>query len=154
MYEMHRILHSVGERVYYVLLLVLVVSLRKHKYLILFWTKSIASVFLRKVHESVDVIMKNWLHGLSSCQKILAVNRKNGCLSCFICAQWNQSFCLKPMNLLFTLYIADHMDEYLAMIQNVVVSVVSIIVWVVWCVYCAIKFSIFNLGTGCWCCRM
>ena len=79
-----KILHSVDQRVDYVLLLVLVPLLSElFKYVI--WLQV---SLLQKVHESVDVIMKNWLHGLSLSQNILAVNRKNGCLSYFICAQW------------------------------------------------------------------
>ena len=43
-----KILHSVGESVVCALLLALVLLLSKHNYVILFWTKSIASVFVAK----------------------------------------------------------------------------------------------------------
>ena len=51
------------------------------------WLYGLSLSLLRKAPESIDVIMKNWLYGLSLCQKILVVNRKNGCLGCFICTQ-------------------------------------------------------------------
>ena len=41
-----KILDSVGESVDCVLLLVLVLLLSKHNYVILFWTKSVVSVFV------------------------------------------------------------------------------------------------------------
>ena len=36
--------------------------------------KALQMPFLRRVHESFDVITKNWLYGLFLCQNILAVN--------------------------------------------------------------------------------
>ena len=58
--------------------------------------KALQESLLGKAHESVDV-MKNCCTGCLECQNVV-VNRKNSCLSCFICAQWNQSFSLKAIN--------------------------------------------------------
>ena len=57
--------------------------------------KALQGFLLQKLHESVDVIIKNWFYGLSLCQDIVVVNQKIGYLNCFIRGQWNQSFALK-----------------------------------------------------------
>ena len=61
-----KILHSVDERIDGVLLLVLVVLLSKHS--------QVNMCLLGKVHESIDVIMKNWLHRLSFNVKTLLLS--------------------------------------------------------------------------------
>ena len=61
-----KILHSVDERIDGVLLLVLVLLLSKHS--------QVNMCLLGKVHESIDVIMKNWLHRLSFNVKTLLLS--------------------------------------------------------------------------------
>ena len=86
-----KILHSVGESVDCVLLLVLVLLLSKYNYVILFCTKSIASVCCRKY---INLLMLSWKNGCMGCfnihcQDILVVDQKNGCFSCFGCTPWH-----------------------------------------------------------------
>ena len=86
------ILHSVGERVDCVLLLVLVVLLSKYIKDLILNKKHCKSLCWGKYMNLLMLLWKIGCIGYLECQDILVVNRKNSCLSCFICAQWNQSF--------------------------------------------------------------
>ena len=76
--NIRKILHSVGRRIYCVLLLVLVVLLSKHNYVISFWIKSVASVFLT---ESTWI---RWCYYEKPVVWFLVVNQKYSYLSCFL----------------------------------------------------------------------
>ena len=98
------ILHSVGERVDCVLLIVLVLLLSKHNYVPLNLTKKHCECLCcRGYINLLTLLWKTGCKGCLLCQNILAVNRKNGCLSCLICTPWNQNFHFQPMNWLLML---------------------------------------------------
>ena len=98
-----KILHSVGGRVDCVLLVVLVVLLSQHICDLILNKKHCKSLCWGKYMNLLMLLWKTGCIGCLECQNILVINRKNSCLSCFISAQWNQSFCLKAINWLFTL---------------------------------------------------
>ena len=98
------ILHSVGERVDCVLLIVLVLSLSKHDYVPLNLNKKYCECLCSGGYINLlTLLWKTGCMGCLLCQNILVVNQKNGCLSCLICTPWNQNFHFQSMNWLLML---------------------------------------------------
>ena len=104
------ILHSVGERVDCVLLIVLVLLSSKHNYVPLNLNKKHCEYLCCRGYKNLlTLLSKTGCMGCLLCQNILVVNQKNGWLSCLICTPWNQNFHFQPMNWWMMLYNIDSM---------------------------------------------